>query len=310
MLNMKSANKHNHIFGPYQSLVFISLLLISSHISPISATISWSASQLVYSTEEPAPEQSLEHTCLSSSDCYNDRIEDCERCYSSSDQNLERCTTYSRITYTVLRTISSIFQRRTLDRISNILLDATVDVQSPYCVGFSYLMFSNEAETGILSLTEPHLNIGSYAFINSRGAERLLEGELSNVSHIVQSQIKDIVFNISSEMLYNTTTKEIRKQEYSAIATYRKLATGNRLPTHLKLLITSTKYIRRQIVSLAIRKLTLKPEWSDVYVGDTRKFTIRRKSNRVFVVFIPYHTRFSNEFRRWCILGSFLNYSD
>lgn len=308
MCNMKTAARYSQPFTFYSSAVSICLILISFQIPSISASISSSVSQLTSAIKEPVPEESLVHACTSSLDCYNERMEDCRRCYTSSDENRERCKTYLRITYTVLSTIASIFQLSILDQISNILLNTALDVQSPYCVGFSDLMFSGQSVTWVSST--PQLNIGSSAFINSRGTEKLFEAELSNFTIIFQTRFTDAIFNITSEIVYNTTNKEIRKPEPPTQTTYRRLSTAHRLPTHLKLFVQSTNYIRRQIVKLAVRQLTLKPDWSNIYVGDTRKFTIRRKSNLLFIVFIPYHSRFSKEFRRWWLSSLSQSYSD
>lgn len=144
-------------------------LFISFYIPTISSSLASSFSQLTSIIKDPIHEDSLQHTCTSSFDCYNEYVEYCWRCYRASDWYLERCTRYSGINSRVIIAIESIFQPRLLDQISEILLNILVDFQSTCCVMFSPLMRSDQRVTEVSS--EPELNISSYAFINSRGTE-------------------------------------------------------------------------------------------------------------------------------------------
>lgn len=71
-----------------------------------------------------------------------------------------------------------------------------------------------------------------------------------------------------------------------------------RTNTAAKVWITSSQYIRWQIINAALNKLTQQATWADAFTNDRSTFTVQHVNGNTYIVYIPFSTSFEEIYRR------------
>lgn len=212
--------------------------------------------------------------CSTMTTCLQARQNDCNRCYVSSVGTRSNCLQYTSMRVSPQQRLFSIIGP------STVLLINPVDVESPYCVGFKTLLLGQRSDI---------LDIGSDAFINTKGAESMLTSELRRYN----------VFAFSSaELIYNDQVVAVR------LRSQKNLAGSARLPAAARIRVHVYTSMRSVIIRAALNTLSRKPNWSDVYVTNRNEISVVEENHSRYIVTIPFRPDYAGEFRRWSMIFS------